>query len=84
MALPLLEPEIFHDNHFKMLFFAISSLLEVVEDIQWYILKGLRVVPDDVQTFNLDPIFDKMAPKIHTFRNMTNLFSSLIICTTTY
>ena len=48
MALPLLEPEIFYDNHFKMLFFAISSLFELVEGNQWYILKGLRVVPDDV------------------------------------
>ena len=48
MALPLLEPEIIHDNHFKMLFFAISSLFEVVEGIQWYILKGLRVVLGDV------------------------------------
>ena len=47
MALPLLEPEIIHDNHFKMLFFALSSLFEVVEGIQWYILKGLRVVLDD-------------------------------------
>ena len=46
-SLSLLEPEIFYDNHFKMLFFAISSLFEVVEGIQWYILKGLRVVLDD-------------------------------------
>ena len=35
MDLPLLEPEIIHDNHFKMLFFAISSLLEELESNQW-------------------------------------------------
>ena len=48
MALSLLETEILYDNLFKMLFFAISSLFEAVEGIQWYILKGLRVVLDDV------------------------------------
>ena len=48
MALPLLEPEIINDDHFKMMFSAISSLLEVVEGFQWYILKDLRVVLDDV------------------------------------
>ena len=48
MVLPLLEPEIFYDKHFKMLFFSISSLFEVVEGFQWHILKGLKVVPDDV------------------------------------
>ena len=47
MVLSLLEPEIFYDKHFKMLFFGISSLFEVVEGFQWHILKGLRVVPDD-------------------------------------
>ena len=48
IALPLLEAEICYDNHLRMLFFAISSLLEVVGDIQWHILIDLRVVLDDV------------------------------------
>ena len=48
MTLPLLEPEICYDNHLKILYFAISLLLEELEGNHRYILKGLRGVLDDV------------------------------------